>query len=1715
MAAITELITVTAVQRVKFSQTAQKTAAVAPIIFPMRFALTHGAGALARAGGPPKKCGLKRQQRATRGSGPCLVSASFCAVPTKGDEVMRNLFLKLAAVLALAVGLASCGGDATPSSQSVAVTGVGLDQKEIRLTVGGAMTLGASVRPAGATNKGVTWASSNTSVAMVTGSGPEVTIRADAIGTATITVKTADGDHAETCLVTVGDDFAVTGVTLDRAAMDLAAPGVGMLTASLQPPSAANRGIAWTSSNEAVATVEVGVGGTAFVAAKTNGAAVITARTDDGGYTAACIVTVGPYTVPVLGLELSRTSTNVSVGRRGTLTVTLQPSNAASGVAWSTSNSAVATVAPVVGNGLSAVVSGISLGQATITAALGGKTATCSVNVITEPGIFVAGNYGLYLDGGALINDHAMRCVAGDESGNIHAVGENADHRAVYYRNGAPTLLAATHGTDTFATKAESILVAPGGDVYISGGELFGGGSEVVARLWKNGAIVPLQGVDETGHDGSYAVAAHVYGNDVYVAGYIDEIIDSIHDYYKRPAIWRNGQLTAKMEFEDMQIVDFDIDSRGVLHVLCYNHYYRYTTIYPMSYPYTYWMVSPDLAEWTNVSMPPVGGYYQEMLHVFVDGDDVYLAGDSGTSACYWLNGVRNTLALPAGAGAAEVDDVYVRDGQVYAAGTALLSNNSYRPLLWIGGDPIADKGIAQTFRTYSEAMSHRIFAQSVAKVSATRVSISSGALDVPVRYSNTLTAAVSPANATFKFVNWSSSNPAVASVAGNGNAATINGLAVGGPVTITAASHDGVTATCQVNVVSVPVAGIELPANRDVGLTRSSTLTATLAPYYATNAGVTWVSSDASVAAVSGSGLAAAVSGVGAGTAVITARTQEGNYTATCTVRVVPAYQSGDPSIFVAGTFGLYMDDRRDFSINSSLSDVFVDGQGNVHAVGQYNPGASESPYRRQPAYFRNGVMTLLPTKLPTEELLEITRANRLCVASDNSVYISGTENGMNGDVVARLWRVAPNGAAAMVPLTGMIDDGTNATFSVPFGVYQHNGDIYMVGMAWDANWRETAMIWKNGEGREMPAMMLYDWLIDLGFASSGNMYTLSDLGVLFYVASDLSFMRRVERDEGVPLRLHVQGDDVYLVGYFGDDACYWKNGARHTLPRPAGGGAASARDIRVYDGHTYILGTVSDRLALWVDYQYVSDRPLAGVSSFARMDVRHYAKTPATSVTMSPAALTLPLGVTDTLTATALPANATNRGVVWTNSNPAVASITATMPTAAGGTATVRGLAAGSTTITAQSPDGQRATCTVTVVYDPVLSVSIPSALSVGANRRAAIAAVVEPSTATNRNVTWASSNPSVAAVTSTGGQAASIRGVGLGTAVITVTTDDNGHTANCTVTVTQPAAPIIYRAGRSGLYEDAYYNADIGNQILNEVVVDDAGNVHAVGSYYDANANPTYMPAYYRNGARTNLPLNTSAPTRDASARGVFVTGDGTVYISGEFVTTDWLAVARLWKVTPGGAVTIEPLEGVYETGGGNFYSTAYSVKVRNGDVYVSGGSGPAAQPRPCVWKNGARHQFEITSNDWFVDMDFATDGRPFLFGYNGEVYVAETDLTAATLYPMQNKESYYTMSHMCVSGDDVYVVGYYAAQGAWLWKNGVRSDVPRPSGSGRHEANDVFVHEGKVYVSGLSLVAGQIWAMQHWIDGELVVDADRRPNSQGAQIPGRATSIFVKW
>ena len=188
-----------------------------------------------------------------------------------------------------------------------------------------------------------------------------------------------------------------------------------------------------------------------------------------------------------------------------------------------------------------------------------------------------------------------------------------------------------------------------------------------------------------------------------------------------------------------------------------------------------------------------------------------------------------------------------------------------------------------------------------------------------------------------------------------------------------------------------------------------------------------------------------------------------------------------------------------------------------------------------------------------------------------------------------------------------------------------------------------------------------------------------------------------------------------------------------------------------------------------------------------------------PVTGISLSTSTLNLIEGNSSTLTAIISPTNATNQNVVWSTNDSSVATVSNGVVTA---------VSAGSATITASTVDGNyTATCSITVSASTVgvtgVSLSVHSIEMSSIGETYTINYTILPANATNKNITWSSSEPTVAII-----EDRLITAKGNGTAVITIRTADGGYSDTCTVTV-----------NTSTVVAGSYVTDENGNRLMTE--------------------------------------------------------------------------------------------------------------------------------------------------------------------------------------------------------------------------------------------------------------------------------------------------------
>lgn len=168
----------------------------------------------------------------------------------------------------------------------VSVTGVTLNKSATVIAAGNSEMLFAIITPSNATNQNITWSSDNAGVATVDAFG---NVTGQASGLANITATTADGGYSDSCAVSVvTSPVPVTGVSLSQSTITIQVGNQGQLTAAITPANATNQNLIWNTSNSLIASVN----SSGVVTGNAVGSATITVTTQDGGYSAACSVTI-------------------------------------------------------------------------------------------------------------------------------------------------------------------------------------------------------------------------------------------------------------------------------------------------------------------------------------------------------------------------------------------------------------------------------------------------------------------------------------------------------------------------------------------------------------------------------------------------------------------------------------------------------------------------------------------------------------------------------------------------------------------------------------------------------------------------------------------------------------------------------------------------------------------------------------------------------------------------------------------------------------------------------------------------------------------------------------------------------------------------------------------------------------------------------------------------------------------------------------------------------------------------------------------------------------------------------------------------------------------------------------------------------------------------------------------------------------------------------
>ncbi|MDR3236039.1 MAG: Ig-like domain-containing protein [Prevotellaceae bacterium] len=429
-----------------------------------------------------------------------------------------------------------------------------------------------------------------------------------------------------------------------------------------------------------------------------------------------------------------------------------------------------------------------------------------------------------------------------------------------------------------------------------------------------------------------------------------------------------------------------------------------------------------------------------------------------------------------------------------------------------------------------------------------------------------------------------------------------------------------------------------------------------------------------------------------------------------------------------------------------------------------------------------------------------------------------------------------------------------------------------------------------------------------------------------------------------------------------------------------------------------------------------------------------------PVTGITLNKATFSLAIGGTETLVATVTPTDATDKNVAWTSSADGVATVD---------NGVVTGVATGSATITA-SAGGKTAIAVVTVSGDlvAVTGVTLSKAtLSLAVDNKLTLVATVAPENATNKSVTWKSEPTTIATVSASG----EVTAVAIGSATVTVTTEDGSKTATAVVTVSPK------EADPTGIEVSVFAEgfAGIGTAGL---TLD-----RATGDLYVADGGDN--PAIYKvtsAGAKSLIAGGTKGYAEGTGAAAQFDTPSGLALANGVLYISD-AGNQRIRKLTLSTGSTSLLAGGIGGTKNEGFTGNGYGDGTGEG-AYFDRPRGLAVDASGNVYVSDYGHSFirKITPagvvttvagkgfNAGLVDNDSDLLSYPtgVVFGTDGNLYIAGSN-REGVIKLLVSDNSY---DRFVGRGNEGYANG-----------NGLDAEFSRPTGIDRDDVGNFYVGE----------------------------------------------------
>ncbi len=1274
----------------------------------------------------------------------------------------------------------------------VPATGITISSNNEELWKGDVVQLVAIVTPAGATDKTVTWTTSNDKVATVTSSG---LVTAVAGGECIITAKNSSG-VSESCRVKVYEDC--TGVELGSTVKAMYVGQMDTIPVSIIPSTATNRNVTWTSSKPSVATVDESSG---IIKALTEGSTVITVKTQNGGFTASCTVTVYSK-VPVTGIALDRREYTVSVGEIQQLVAAVAPQNASEkGIVWSCDNTSVLAFDQ------KGRFKGLKAGTAILTATSvdGNFSDQCKITV-TQPVT------------GVRITTTAVKLAVGKAKALEWTVfPENATNKKVTWKSSEPSVATVTQsGVVTGVSEGVTVISVTTVD----------GGFTSTCNFT---VYVPVTGVSIV-HNAQNTTEFNVYKGNTFLLSADVKPANATN----KTVSWVSANTSIATVNEAGQVTGV---GKGVVNITCTTADGAYKATCTVNVIQPVESITLDVAtvnlevgksKTVKAKITPSTATYQTLKWsssnpkiASVDGDGVVKAVSAGTVTITAYSADGNAKATckvnviqPATGIKLNHETGYVRIGEVgVLKATVLPTNATNQKVTWSTSDKTRAtvsqdgvvKGISQGYVTITATTvngGHTASCKILVVKSVTGVKLDKATVTINVGKSTTITPTVYPTDATIKTVYWTSSNYDVATVDAAGKVvAKAPGYAI-----ITAKTKDGsYTAKTEVLVIQ-PVTGVTLNKTASyLNLNATMTLVPTISPANASIKSVTWSSSDPSIATVSSSGV---VTGLKKGTVTITCKTTNGSKTATCKIAVVKrvtgvSLNKEEAILYFGRALTL---NSTVYPIDASVQDVVYTSNdtniATVSATGVVTPVNTGTTYivattkdGGYKAYCRVSV-----GKAPESIKLAVTSATMVAGKSGTlkyAIYPTDARNRVatfvssNPDVAkvnsagvitavsrgtAEITASTENGIKAVCKIT-VVQPVTSVDISSTAAEVYTGEKIKLSARIFPENANNTAVTWESSDTRI--ATVAADGTVS-GVKAGTATITVISVDGSHKASCTVTVLQHVTAVEFVEKEISInkgrEADLRYSV------LPYDATNKEVTFE-------SSDRDIVTVTSEGHIIAKLGGQATITVK---TKDGDFTAICYVTVQE-------PATGVSLNYTEKEVFVGDSLTLVATVSPADATNKLVKW-SSDSEIASVTSD--------GVVTANKSGTAVITATTVDGDyTAKCTLTLLQRATSVTVDKTEIKFNRGETYQLNAAVLPEDCYNKAYKWTSADEKIATVDSTG----LVTGVAPGEVILTCTSEESGVYATVKVTVHEPVTEITLNEEEITVYTPLTYKLE----------------------------------------------------------------------------------------------------------------------------------------------------------------------------------------------------------------------------------------------------------------------------------------------------------------